>query len=391
MSSAPLTRESIAAGFAARFGRACEVIARAPGRVNLIGEHTDYNEGFVLPMALEFATWAAVAPRRDDRVRAATDSLGQECEWRAGQWSSATIPEWTAYVAGAATLLRRRGARLGGFELLIGSDVPVGGGLSSSAALTVATAKALVMLSGEAIDSEELADLCRQTEHEFAGVPCGIMDPLVSLVAREGTALLLDCRSRAYEHVPLHLEEHTVAILDSGVRHALAAGEYARRQAECRAAVEYFQRLDTGVRSLRDVTIETVRRHASQMPPLAAARALHVVSENARVHAVAAALRNGDVAGVGDLLAASHRSLRDDYEVSCRELDALVEIARGVPGVAGARMTGGGFGGCVMAIIRREAMPALSEWVDRLYTQRGIGRARVFSSRPGAGASIELG
>lgn len=389
MSEARLTRDSTAAAFAERFGRPCEVMARAPGRVNLIGEHTDYNEGFVLPMALEFATWACAAARRDERVRVVSETVAAECEWRAGQWSSATVPAWTSYVAGAATLLRRRGARLGGFEMLIRSDVPLGGGLSSSAALTVAAAKALVMLSGEAIDSDELADLCRQTEHEFAGVPCGIMDPLVSLLAREGAALLIDCRSRRHEHVPLNLGEHVVAIVDSGVRHELAAGQYARRQAECRAAVEYFQRVDPSIRSLRDVSVEAVRRHASQMPPPTAARALHVATENARVQVAAAALRSGELDRFGELLAASHRSLRDDYEVSCRELDALVDLAAATPGVVGARMTGGGFGGSIVAVVRRDALPALTDRVDRLYTRAGVGRARVFSSRPGAGASIE--
>ncbi|MCG3127802.1 MAG: Galactokinase [Phycisphaerae bacterium] len=387
MADAAIDRESTARRFAERFGRAAGVIARAPGRVNLIGEHTDYNEGLVLPIATEQSTWVACVARPDLSVRVASEALDELHTWRVDDWRRETSPHWTSYVAGVAALLRARGARLGGFEMLVRSDVPVGGGLSSSAALEVASAKALILLSGEALDTREVADLCRQAEHQFAGVPCGIMDQSISLLAQADTALLLDCRTRVHAYIPLQLGELAVVVVDSGVRHELAAGEYARRLAQCRAATEYFRKLDPRVSALRDVSPATVRAHASQMDPTLLARALHVTMENQRTAEAADAFARGDFTAAGRLMADSHRSLRDDYEVSCRELDALVRIASTTPGVIGARMTGGGFGGCIVALVRRDAIEPLAERVAREYGER----ARLVRTRPGRGASIEHG
>ena len=382
---------SLAEAFTDRFGRPCAAIASAPGRVNLIGEHTDYNDGFVLPMALEQRTQVAVAPRDDQQIRAAAIDLNEECTWPLTDWNAESYPHWTSYIAGIAALLRRRGAHLAGADILIRSAVPVGSGLSSSAALGVATAKALIQLSGEAIGTTEVADLCRAAEHEFAGVPCGIMDPFISLLGQADTALLLDCRSRTWQHIPLRLDGHTVVIVNSGVRHELAAGEYALRQKQCAAAVAYFQRLNPSVRALRDVDVALVRAHALQLDPLAAARALHVTTENARTFQAAEALRRGDLATLGRLMAESHRSLRDDYEVSCRELNQLVNIVSRVAGVVGARMTGAGFGGCIVAIARSDALPLIEAAVRAQYDAAGFGPARVWTSRPGPGAAVDFG
>jgi galactokinase len=384
-----MDRHAVLEAFAAHFGQPCEVVARAPGRVNLIGEHTDYNDGYVLPMALEFSTWVGCARRPDGVGHAVSLDLSDEQTWPLDDWNAQNHPHWTSYIAGVAALLRRRGARLGGFDLLVHSQVPVGGGLSSSAALEVATALALTRLAGESLAPTELADLCREAEHAFAGVPCGIMDQYVCVLGRADSALLLDCRLRAYEHIPLMLDSYAVVIVDSGVRHELVAGEYARRQAECARAVEYFQHHDPQVRALRDVSPGTAREHAERMDPIAAARARHVTSEIERTLAGAEALRRGDLAEFGRLMYASHASLRDDYEVSSPELDRLVEILGAVEGMLGARLTGGGFGGCVVALARRDGLARIETALRERYDPSVDTPARLVVSRAGPGASVE--
>jgi galactokinase len=375
--------------FARRFGLEPAVVARAPGRVNLIGEHTDYNEGFVLPVALEPCTRVAAGPRGDGCICAVACDLEEEAVWPVDAWCRADCPHWTSYIAGVVVLLRARGAPLIGCNLIITSDVPVGSGLSSSAALEVSAAKALAALSGDAIDGTTLADLCGEAERRFAGVPCGIMDQYVSVLARADTAFLLDCRARSWEHVPLDLDEHVLVIVNSGVRHELAAGEYAKRRRECAAAVEYLRQWDPAVRALRDVDSAAVAAHTARLDPIAAKRARHVISENARTIQMADALRKRDWAEIGRLMAASHRSLRDDYEVSCRELDRLVEIVSEVPGVVGARMTGGGFGGCIVAIADRACLPEIASALREGYDGAGHGRSSILLSRAGGGAAIE--
>ncbi len=371
----------VRAAFASAFGGECQALARAPGRVNLIGEHTDYNLGWVLPMAIELSTWAAARTRPDPRIIVRSPAINGSAEWTLDGWSTTSQPHWSSYVAGVETLLRRRGARLAGFELLIESDVPVGGGLSSSAALEVSTALALAHLSGEPLATAELIDLCRAAEHEFAGTPCGIMDQTVSLLGQAGCALLLDCRSRAVRPVPLRLDGHVFLVVDSGVRHELASSAYRERQEQCRVAVAYFRKGNPAIQSLRDVTPDTVRAHAQQMNPLAFARALHVAGENARTLAAAAALERGDLRAAGALMNESHRSLRDDYEVSCRELDELSDTLRNVPGVLGARMTGGGFGGCVLALLAASQVASAVQAVERAHPR--AGRPRVLHAAAG--------
>jgi len=376
--------------FARRLGRPCFVVARAPGRVNLIGEHADYNEGFVLPMALEQSTGVAAAPRDDGQLRVVAADLDDEQTWSIKNWSAERYPAWTRYVAGVAALLRRRGAQIRGADMLIRSAVPVGGGLSSSAALEVATALALGAICNWVLGATELADLCRSAEHEFAQVPCGIMDQYVCVLAQAGYAFLLDCRSRTWEHIPLKLGGHTVLVVNSGVHHALAASEYALRQQQCRDAVAWFRQIEPRVTALRDVSADLVRLHAGEMDRVLAARALHVTTEDERTLAGAAALRRGDLAEFGRLMSESQRSLRDDYQVSCREVDRLVEIVGAVPGVLGARMTGGGFGGCIVALARDNCVAAVEAAVREKYDAVGNGPAHVIQTRPGPGATIEL-
>jgi galactokinase len=340
---------SLRSAFAARYGRPATAVARAPGRVNLLGEHTDYNEGFALPVALRDSLWFACAPRSDDRITLFSANLDQSADTTAAA-DPAAWPTWSRYVLGVAALLRGRGAHLGGFDALIDGDLPMNSGLSSSAAVEVAAALALSALAGEALVTNELIDLCCEAERRFAGMPCGVMDQTASLLGREAHALLLDCRDRRVEHVPLNLRGHEFFIVHSGVPRRLADSEYARRRAECAAAVQYFKALNPQVRALRDVTVETVRAQALQMPPLAAARALHVVTENRRTLDGVNALRSGDAATFGRLMNESHRSLRDDYEVSLPAVDDLVARLAALPGVRGARLTGAGFGGSIVGL-----------------------------------------
>ena len=260
-----MDRDALQSAFAERFGGPCRVIARAPGRVNLIGEHTDYNDGFVFPIACEQSTWVACGEREDSVARVISDSIDALHQWTLGQWRHAESPHWSAYVAGVAELLRERGAPLHGFDMLIAGDLPVGGGLSSSAALEVAAAKALAHLAGHATDDEQLAMLCRRAEHEFAGVPCGIMDQTISIRGRADTALLLDCRARKFEHVPLPFGDKAVVVIDSRVRHELADGEYEQRQRQCGDAVRFFQAIDPSIGSLRDVSLDAFDRKSVKM------------------------------------------------------------------------------------------------------------------------------
>jgi len=388
MPSAPRT-PSVREQFERVFGHPCAVVARAPGRVNLIGEHTDYNDGFVFPMALEQCTWVAAAPRSDGRVRSVAADLPDDRTWPVAEWARESLPHWTAYVAGVAALLRARAPHFAGADLLITSTVPVGSGLSSSAALEVATAAALAALGDLALPPTALADLARRAEHEYAGVPCGIMDQYISVLGRPGAALLLDCRGRTWEHVPLALPGHTFVIVNSGVRHKLASGEYAARQQQCQTAVAHFRRLRPEVRALRDVTPGEVAAEVARLDATVAARARHVVTENERTLAAAGALRRGDLAEFGRLMRASHVSLRDDYQVSCRELDLLVEIIGAVSGVRGVRMTGGGFGGCVVALAETDCVPRIEAALREQYDAAGNGPAQLILSRPGAGAAVE--
>ena len=384
--------ESIRAAFEARFGRPCQVVSRAPGRVNLIGEHTDYNDGFVLPIATHHGTWVALAAAPDPApaasVRAYSTTLCQMRTWSPHELGGDPGAHWTSYVAGVATLLRERGAPIAAFDALIDTELPLGGGLSSSAALSVAVAIALTRLFDVPLSVRNAADICQAAEHRFARVPCGVMDQYASLASRSGHALLLDCRSLEYEQVPLELGEHVLFVIDSGVRHKLASSAYAQRRQECAEAVAWFVQSDPAVRALRDVSCEQVSAQASQMPPIGAARARHVTSENRRTVEAAQALRHGDLTRFGQLMNESHRSLRDDYEASCAEVDQLLEVVRGVAGVLGARLTGGGFGGCIVVLARRSALPDIEQAVRNRYDTQ-TRQACVLAIEPGGGASCE--
>lgn len=363
--------------FEARF-RSTPDVARAPGRVNLIGEHTDYNSGLVLPMAIDLACYAASAPNRDGLLRVYSENLRQ-----ARQWSIELLGQlrptgdWSDYVVGVARQLQLSRGR----DLLVYSTVPLGSGLSSSAALEVSTALALGW-SGD-LPSLELAKLCRRAENEFIGLPSGIMDQYVSVFGRENAAVLIDCRTLVSEPVELP-RGATIVAVDSMVKHELAQSAYRRRVEECAEAVREIQRNCPAVQSLRDATPDLLGLIRN---PTARRRARHIVGENARVEGFVAASRSGDLAGMGRLLAASHRSLQQDYEVSCEELDFLVDTALAIPGTFGARMTGGGFGGCTVNLVDPEAMDHFTAALGDAYRAKFGIDAAFYMVHPGEGAA----
>ena len=358
---------------------------RAPGRVNLIGEHTDYNLGFVLPAALDLATFVVTAPSPDSKLRIYSE---QKREMR--EWLAASIPflererDWTDYPIGVARELIRAGFAIRPANLLIRSTVPEGSGLSSSAALEVSCA--LAFLHGRSIGRLELAQLCQRAEQNFVGIPCGIMDQFVSIFGQEHSAIQIDCRN--FEQRAVYLPEGAVfAAVNSMVKHALAASAYKDRVRECAAAVERLRERKASVNSLRDVSLNELEEAGSLFSPVILRRARHVVTENLRVSGFVNASARANLAAMGQLLVESHRSLRDDYEVSCTELDFLVETALAQEGVYGARMTGGGFGGSIVAMLRPETMDNFTARVTAAYRQKfGIG-AEVYPCHPSAGAA----
>jgi galactokinase len=364
--------QELAARFQRRFGRTPRVY-RAPGRINLIGEHTDYNEGFVLPAAIGLACHVAAAPRTDRRIVVESEEVGRRVEWVLNDADPMPSASWSHYVLGVAALLRRRDPRLEGATLLLSSDVPIGAGLSSSAAIEVAAAHAFADLSGIDMDSREMARLCQQAEIEYVGARCGIMDQFVACHARAGHAVLLDCRSLEHRTVALAPGVRLVAS-NTMVRHSHAGGEYNQRRAECESAVARIAARFPGVRSLRDVDAATLDACRADLPDAVVRRCRHVVSENARVTAFVRALETSRIEELAPLMAQSHRSLRDDYQVSCPELDAMVEAAQQAPGALGTRMTGGGFGGCTVSLVRTDAVEAFAAHVEDRY-RAATGRA----------------
>jgi galactokinase len=357
--------QRVAQEFARRFHGPCRVF-RAPGRVNLIGEHTDYNDGFVMPAALGFYTYAAVGKRSDRMLTVHSLDFDETVEFDIGMLAKGPTGHWSDYPRGVAAVLRARGVPVAGTNLVIKGEVPIGAGLSSSAALEVSTALAVLAAAGADLDRHELAAVCQRAEHEYAGTRCGIMDQFISCFAQASHALLLDCRTLAYEPLPIP-DTVRIVICNSMVKHELAAGEYNRRRVDCEAGVLFLQRHVASVRALRDVDMRQLEQYSVEMPERIYRRCRHVISENARTQEAAAALMCGDLSLFGELMYASHASLRDDYEVSCSELDLLVELAGKCGGVLGSRMTGGGFGGCTVNLVEAAAVEAFQREIAQRY------------------------
>jgi galactokinase len=371
--------------FRERFGYDPQGVYRAPGRVNLIGEHTDYNDGFVLPMAIDRAVYLAVAPRRDRQVRLLACTLERETAFALDGLQPDTQERWSNYVRGVLAVLDRTLGQRGqpplpGLDLAYGGDVPIGAGLSSSAAVEVAVATAVNHLVDLGLSGLELAQICQRAEHEFAGTQCGLMDQLISVVGQAGHALLIDCRCFTWEPAPLPADV-AVVVCDTSKRRGLVDSAYNERRAQCEEGARLL-----GVAALRDADVETFEARAGGLPPLLQKRCRHVVHENDRTLCAAEALRQGHVATFGGLMNESHTSLRDLYEVSSEELDLMAALAQGQPGCWGARMTGAGFGGCVVALVDRAAVPAFVATVADLYERQAQRTPALYVCQAAAGA-----
>lgn len=375
--------------FARDFGRAPHWVATAPGRVNLIGEFTDYNDGFVLPMAIECGSAIAAAPNDSDRIvlrsEAASETAVIDC-------SRPILPEpkgrWTNYPKGVIAGFLQLGIKPRGFDALIHSSVPIGAGLASSAALETAMATLLEGTSGVELDAVRKAELCQQAEHRYAGVPCGIMDSFISTVGRAGTALLLDCRSREPTWLPLDDPSVAVLIINTNIKHELSSSAYAARRKSCELAAQAL-----GVASLRAATMDQLQRGSHRMDAMSVRCARHVIGEIARTLRAAECIRERDWVEFGRLMDESHASLKEDYAVSCAELDTVVESAQCVGrsgGVFGCRMTGGGFGGCAVALIEAAAQQAIVYEIAADYLRRTGLEATLFVSRAAAGTRLTV-
>jgi galactokinase len=380
----------VASEFQNHYGRPARWIVAAPGRVNVIGEHTDYNDGFVLPMAIEkYAVMAADSAKKPGKISVYDTQFKEAAAIDISVRVTKGQPKWSNYIRGVIAGFQNRGAKIPALDVVFLSTVPLGGGLSSSAALEVCTATLLETALGKPIDPIEKALLAQTAEHEFAGVPCGIMDQFISVLGREGNLLLLDCRTRKTELVPMSDPSVSLLVVNTNVKHELGSGEYAKRRAECEAAAKAL-----GVASLRDASGEQLAAAKNKMSNVVFRRARHVIGEIERTIHAAEGIRASNWSTVGQLMYASHDSLRDDYEVSCEELDIIVKIASGIGikgGMYGCRMTGGGFGGCAVALIKTDAVKAITEKIAKDYKAKAAIEASIFSSRPAAGATVIKG
>ena len=348
------------------------VVFVAPGRVNLIGEHTDYAEGFVMPAAIDFATLAGISPRVDGKIALFSENYGQVRYFDAAELPAKASQHWTDYPLGVISILAGEGHIIPGFSLSLWGDVPLGAGLSSSAALEVATALAVTSMLGVTYPGPVLARLCQRAENEFVGANCGIMDQFISANGAKDHALLLDCRDLSFKLAPIP-ENVALVIANTMVKHAITGGEYTSRRAEVEAACAVIASHRPGVRFLRDATVEDLEKWGSEMTPNSLKRARHVITENTRTVAAADALMRNDLNELGRLMAEAHASYSQDFEASCEEADAMVALAQDLPGLIGARLTGGGFGGCTINLVEQDHAAEFVEALATLYAgQTGI-------------------
>jgi galactokinase len=355
----------------ARF-KAEPAIFVAPGRVNLIGEHTDYAEGFVMPVAIDFATLAAISPRTDGKIAIYSENYQEERYFDAAALPAKASQHWTDYPIGVVSILTGEGHKIPGFSLTLWGDVPLGSGLSSSAALEVVTALAVLSLIGASYPGPVLARLCQRAENEYVGASCGIMDQFISANGQKDHALLLDCRDLSFKLAPIP-SHVALVIANTMVKHSVAGGDYPTRRRESEAACAVIAGHRPNVPFLRDATLEDLEKWGSEMAPKSLMRARHVISENLRTVAAADALLNGNLAELGRLMAEAHTSYSKDFEGSCEEADAMVALAQDLPGLIGARLTGGGFGGCTVNVVEQAQAAAFAEALGKRYAaQFGI-------------------
>ncbi|GMQ79251.1 MAG: galactokinase [Anaerolineae bacterium] len=356
-------KKSIREAYIDRYGQEPAWIARAPGRVNLIGEHTDYNDGFVLPMAIDLAIWMALGPIDSSTIRLYSINFKQEAKTDLNDLKH-NDQGWLEYVKGMAWALQQSGYSLAGWQGIVWGEIPIGAGLSSSAAMELVSARSFAAVSGFDWDPVQMATLAQRAENEWVGVNCGIMDQLISAMGKSGHALFIDCRSLDTRPVKLP-PETTVIVMDTNTRRGLVDSAYNERRSQCEEAAKLL-----GVSKLRDIDLDTLEENTNRLDPTVYKRARHVISENSRVLDAVEAMDRGDALKVGQLMNASHESLRDDYEVSSPELDVIVSAAQEQPGCFGARMMGAGFGGCAVAVVTTGSAPGFVDLVSQLYKEQ---------------------
>jgi galactokinase len=361
--------EYVRSEFTSRFGGRRPLLYQAPGRINIIGEHTDYNDGFVLPTTVDLYTWAAISPREDRILRVHAGADGRTVSIDLDRIEAGEKGDWPEYIKGVAWSLAREGSQLHGADLVFAGNIPLGGGLSSSASLEVLLAYALLDCSEIDLERRKIALACQRAEAEFVGVQCGIMDQYAITCGSRDHALMLDCRSQDFERVGLP-GQAAFLLVHSGIRHQLAAGSYNSRRNECRQAVEILASVMPGLESLRDLEMDQLENHRKLLTDQLFRRCRHVVTENLRVVAARDALESAKVSRLGKLMSASHNSLRDDFEVSCPELDLLVDIADECEGLWGSRMMGGGFGGCTISLVDADMAEQVAKTIKARYGRK---------------------
>lgn len=361
--------EKAVASFTQHYGSAPDIVALAPGRVNLIGEHTDYTGGFVLPVAIDRAIAVAASRRDDNVIEGYSLDFDETASTTAGSYDPSHPNGWFRYVMGVLSELGKVGRNVEGFNFTVGGDVPIGSGLSSSAAIEMAVLTAMEGLYGFHMENVDAALLCQSAENKFVGMNCGIMDQYISRTGRANHAVLIDCDDLSYKTIPLNVSGHSWLVIDSRKKRGLVDSEYNNRRRECEEGVTCAQQAfpDREIAGLRDITTADLDHMTATCPEVVLKRVKHVVSENERVLKTVDALSSGDIGAVGEDLYGSHSSLRDDFEVSCAELDSIVDILSGIDGVAGARLTGAGFGGCVIALVRDDAIARVTDAVQSGY------------------------
>ena len=374
--------ETVQQVFSDRFGAEPSHLVRAPGRVNLIGEHTDYNDGFVLPLAIDRATWIALRARNDTTVRLHSLEQKETSEFSLAHLEKGPTSSWIEYPKGVAWALGEEGYALRGWDGVSGCNLPMSAGLSSSASFELAIARAFAVASDLAWEPREMARLCQKAENQWVGVSCGIMDQLISAIGRKNHALLIDCRDLSFEAVPLPVGA-SVIVMDTGTRRGLVGSAYNERRRQCEAAAEFF-----GVQALRDVSLDDFQSRGAHLDEVTRRRARHVITENDRTRCAAQAMKHGDAKSLGHLLDQSHASLRDDFEVSNTQLDLMVALARENAGCFGARMTGGGFGGCAVALVKDDAVREFLENVRRRYAAATGLAPKLYLCRATNGAGV---
>ena len=376
----------IEAAFQKKFGTTC-LIVRSPGRVNLIGEHTDYNNGFVLPAAIDKAAYVAIAKRTDNKVVMYATAFNQDFEISLKEIKTTTLG-WPNYILGVIDQIQKTGVELGGCNLLIDGDIPIGAGLSSSAALECATLFAFNELFGLQFTRIQMAFMAQKAEHDFAGVHCGLMDMFASLFGKKDHVIKLDCRSLEYEYVPLDIKGYKILLLNTNVKHQLSSSEYNTRRIQCEQGITWIQQQEPTVNSLRDATIEMLEKYVLPKDILIYNRCKYVVEENIRLISACADLENGNIEALGKKMFATHEGLKSLYEVSCPELDFLVDQVKGHPAVLGARMMGGGFGGCTINIVKEEAIESLVAMLEPLYEKHTQKQLSHYIASIEAGTSM---